>query len=214
MKKILAGLLLSLVSSQLFADSISVNLKSNKNSPVFQAVVYLEPMTSVDFPKPEAVSVMDQIDSQFVPHILAVQRGSLVSFPNSDSIKHHVYSFSPTNTFELQLYKGLKAAPLPFEKQGEVELGCNVHDWMLGYILVVDTPYFAKTDQKGTVEIDVPSGEYRLKVWHPRIQDDEVTLAQTVNIAGEYSLDIKLKRDLLEDLTDFESNQDEFSDYD
>lgn len=213
MNKIWASLLLSLVSSHLLADPITVNLLTNKNNPVFQAVVYLEPTSDTTFPQPEAVSVMDQIDSQFVPHILAVQKGSLVSFPNSDSIKHHVYSFSPANTFELQLYKGLKAAPLAFEKQGEVELGCNVHDWMLGYILVVDTPYFAKTSQQGTVEIDAPPGEYKLKVWHPRIQDEESSLTRTLTIAGAQSVDITLSRDLLEDLTDFEHSQDEFSDY-
>jgi hypothetical protein len=95
-----------------------------------------------------------------------------VDFPNSDSIKHHVYSFSKAKTFELQLYKELNAEPLLFSTQGSVELGCNIHDWMLGYIFVVDTPYVGKTDMQGNLTLELPDGEYQLDVWHPRIQEE------------------------------------------
>lgn len=213
MKKLLAALLFTLTSSQAYAVQLTVDLLNNNNKPVFQAVVYLEPTEAQSFPKPAKVSIMDQIDSQFVPHILAVQTGSLVSFPNSDSIKHHVYSFSPANTFELQLYKGSNNEPLGFAKKGEVELGCNVHDWMLGYILVVDTPYFQKTDQAGKVKIDAPPGDYVLKIWHPRIQDDVAVLHQNISVNEDTQISVSLKEDLLEDLADYEATQDEFSDY-
>lgn len=213
MKICLAALFFGLWIAHTIATQLSVDLRSNSDKPVFQAVVYLEPTEKQDFPVPEQVSVMDQIESQFVPHILAVQKGSMVSFPNSDSIKHHVYSFSPANVFELKLYKDTKLSPIAFQKSGEVELGCNVHDWMLGYILVVDTPYFAKTDQSGQVTLDAPAGQYTLKVWHPRIQDDQSVLTQTINLDNDQQIKIALKQDLLEDLVDFNSAQDEFSDY-
>ena len=207
-------LLLLMVSGITMADSVSVTVKSNKGNPVFQAIAYVEPLEPTEFPAPQAVSVMDQINSQFVPHILAVQKGSQVSFPNSDSIKHHVYSFSTAKTFELQLYKGIKTEPLGFTKSGEVELGCNVHDWMLGYIFVVNTPYFAKTDQTGAATIDVPPGNYKVSIWHPRIQDDKAHLTQPLNVPGGQTVAFQLQQDLLSDLTAFESEEEEFSDYD
>lgn len=193
------------------ADPVTFSISANDGSPVFRAVAYLEPLQPQDFPPPKKISVMDQIESQFVPHILPVQRGSLVSFPNSDSIKHHVYSFSPAKTFELQLYKEVKTEPLPFDKAGEVELGCNVHDWMLGYVLVLDTPYFSQTAEDGQITLDVPAGEYKATIWHPRIQDPADALTKTITVAGATQTSFNLTQALLSDLDNFE--EDEFTDY-
>lgn len=205
---------LMLVCGSSIAQTVDVNIISNQGNPVNQAVVYLEPTTKIEYPAPADVSIMDQINSQFVPHILAVQSGTKVSFPNSDSIKHHVYSFSKPKTFELQLYKGLRAEPLPFENSGEVELGCNVHDWMLGYVFIVDTPYFKQTDQSGKVSIEVPNGDYVLKIWHPRIQDDPKTLQKPLSVSSSTQVNFTLSEDLLRDLSTFDDEEDEFSDYD
>ena len=106
----------------------------------------------------DALGTMDQIDRQFAPHFLTVQKGTKVRFPNSDSIKHHVYSFSPAKRFELLLKRGMEEDPLLFDKNGIVELGCNVHDWMLGYIYIVDTPYFSHTNKQGQVSIVFTQG--------------------------------------------------------
>lgn len=180
---------------------------------VANAVVYLQPTVKTPIANDKKMAVMDQIDTQFVPHILAVQKDSLVQFPNSDSIKHHVYSFSPAKTFELQLYKDLQADPLLFSKAGVVELGCNVHDWMLGYIYIVDTPYFAKTNVEGKADIQLPLGDYTLNVWSPLIQDDLEKLSQKITIkANMKQITIKLKKDLLPNLYQYEQ-LDEFSDY-
>lgn len=200
--------------SPIFAAPVTVSVNSNKGNPVFRAVVYFEPTIPAESPIPPTMPVMDQIDSQFVPHLLVVQKGQQVNFPNSDSIKHHVYSFSPAKKFELKLYRGLKAEPIIFPESGEVELGCNVHDWMLGYILVVDTPYYAKTDMQGKVSMDLPSGEYKIKVWHPRIQDDAASLVQNIAIESAASVSFNLKQDLLVDLSGFENQTDSFSEYD
>jgi len=206
---------LILFSVNAVAVPVTVDIKSNKNLPVFQTVVYLEPTSGTPpVPAVDKVSVLDQVDRQFVPHILPIQKGSSVVFPNSDSIQHHVYSFSPAKQFELKLYRDSKVEPLLFETDGEVELGCNVHDWMLAYIWVVDTPYFAKTSQDGVVVIDVPVGHYTLKVWHPRIQDDLESLSQNVNINQPSVIEIKLQKELLQDLSFYQQRTDKLTDYD
>jgi plastocyanin len=207
-------LFLIFVCGTSLAQSVTVKITSNKDKPVNQVVVYLEPTIEKDFPAPADIAIMDQINSQFVPNILVVQSGTLVSFPNSDSIKHHVYSFSKPKTFELQLYKGLKAEPLTFGSKGEVELGCNVHDWMLGYIFIVDTPYFKQTDETGTVSLEAPDGDYIVKIWHPRIQDAAELLERNVSLAQAVKIEFNLSADLLTDLSSLSSEEDEFSDYD
>ena len=99
-------------------------------------------------PADARTAVMDQVNKEFVPHVLPVAVGTEVSFPNHDQIHHHVYSFSRTKTFEIPLYKGEAAPPVRFDQVGAVKLGCNIHDWMSGVILVVPTPYFAMTDEQ------------------------------------------------------------------
>jgi hypothetical protein len=99
--------------------------------------------------------------------VSVVQVGTPVQFPNRDPIRHHVYSFSAAKTFEIKLYAGTPAAPIVFDKPGDVVLGCNIHDHMLAYVYVVDTPWFAKTDKDGQARIEgVPAGEYDLHLWH------------------------------------------------
>lgn len=115
-------------------------------------------------------AVMDQRGRQFEPRVLWVTVGSEVSFPNNDDIRHHVYSFSPTQRFELPLYSGTPSAPVPFPVAGVVTLGCNIHDWMLGHIVVLDTPYAAVAAGDGRVEIEAPAGAYGLRIWHARLQ--------------------------------------------
>jgi plastocyanin len=176
-------------------------------------VVYLTSKNDQSDGITNTISIMDQVNTQFLPHILAIQKGSQVRFPNSDSIKHHVYSFSSTKTFELQLYKELESDPLLFSKPGVVAVGCNIHDWMLGYIFVVDTPYFNKTNIDGNVSLEMPDGEYQLNVWHPRIQDELSTLSRMVTMWNKSEINIILASPLSPDLIKYEDTTDEFSDY-
>jgi hypothetical protein len=100
--------------------------------------------------------------------VLAVRSGTRVAFPNSDNIRHHVYSFSPAKHFELRLYQGTPSEPVLFDKPGAVVLGCNIHDWMVGYVYVTDDPWFAVSDAQGRVQLDsVPVGSYAVSLWHP-----------------------------------------------
>jgi hypothetical protein len=117
-----------------------------------------------------------------------------VKFPNSDSVSHHVYSFSPTKPFELGLYKGNVYPPVVFDKPGIVVVGCNIHDSMLGYIRVVDTPYFAVTNEQGVALIDgVPSGDYAVEVWTPRVRQPSLPAPEHVAVvAGSVSAEIRI----------------------
>jgi len=127
---------------------------------------------------------MDQQNKAFVPHVLVVPVGTPVMFPNRDNIRHHVYSFSPAKRFELPLYIGTPAAPVVFDKPGVVVLGCNIHDWMVGYIYVSATPYFAKTGEDGRARLgDVPAGAYEARVWHPRMRAEPDKSGKSITIA-------------------------------
>lgn len=133
--------------------------------PLADAVVSLHPAKAAASPAAGS-AIIDQRQSMFVPDVLAVQAGTLVSFPNSDNTLHHVYSFSPAKRFERPLYSGKRAEPVLFDVPGVVVLGCNIHDWMVAHVVVLDTPYFAVSDVKGTVRIEAPPGDYELRIWH------------------------------------------------
>jgi plastocyanin len=139
---------------------------------------------------PRAEAVMDQQGKQFRPHVLAVRVGTLVHFPNSDQIRHHVYSFSPARPFELKLYEGLEAPPVRFARPGKVVLGCNIHDQMLGYVYVLETPWFAVTDAAGDATLKAPSGgAFDVHVLHPRLADEtRVSTRVTAPHAGLLTL--------------------------
>jgi plastocyanin len=143
---------------------------SNGPQPLAEAVVHVTPVGSAAPARAKRELTIEQINKQFVPMISVVQTGTAVSFPNRDPIRHHVYSFSPAKTFEIKLYSGVPATPVVFDKPGEVVLGCNIHDHMVAHVLVVDTPYFAKTDAKGAAIVEhLPAGEYEVQVWYPGV---------------------------------------------
>lgn len=213
MKNFLAVLtLLSVSVCQ--AGTLKVKLVDNQALLLTNAVVFLESETLKNSYDGEEIAIMDQVNRQFSPYILAVQKGQRVSFPNSDSIKHHVYSFSRPKVFELELFKNRRAQSMLFDKSGVVELGCNIHDWMLGYIYVVDTPYFAQTNADGIVSIDAPDGDYTLRVWHPRIQDQDIEKKRPVTLTGDKEVTITLSETLAPGKDEFGTDADEFSDYD
>ena len=131
--------------------------------------------------------------------VLVATVGTEVQFPNLDAVRHHVYSFSPTKKFEIKLYKGKEAQPVLFDQPGVVLLGCNIHDNMVGWIVVVDTPYHAQTGVDGAVpgrvRLDnVPAGSYQLRVWHPRQPIGEPAVQQTLQVpaTGEVAATVRM----------------------
>ena len=142
---------------------------SGQGKPAGEAVVSLHSSAAAAATRPGR-GVVDQRNTQFVPRVSVVTVGTPVTFPNSDNVRHQVYSFSPAKRFELPLYSGKPAAPVVFATPGVVELGCNIHDWMLAYVVVVDTPYHVVTDARGQGRIEAPAGSYILRVWHPGLK--------------------------------------------
>ena len=153
---------------------MTLTLVDQDNKPVVDAVIML---STGSVATPDAVAVMDQIDESFVPRVLVIQKGQLVSFPNSDDIRHHVYSFSKPKAFEIKLYKGSEIPPIAFDNAGLVVLGCNIHDDMIGYILVADNKYAVKTDKEGKVSLPVKQGD-TVSLWSERMIDGVNTIKQ------------------------------------
>ncbi len=145
-------------------------------------------------PKPADSVVMDQVNKQFVPHVLPVAQGTAVSFPNHDQIHHHVYSFSKPKTFEIPLYKGEPAPPILFDKLGAVTLGCNIHEWMRGIILVLPNALFAVSGADGGFVLhDVPDGANTIQVWHEGAKAAPDSTARVVEVGpGVAPLDFTL----------------------
>ncbi|WP_249331627.1 methylamine utilization protein [Pseudoalteromonas rubra] len=145
-----------------------LQLRDQHGAPLPDAVV--EVIAPLRAGSVQQVAVMDQIDKQFQPRLLTIMQGQAVSFPNSDDIRHHVYSFSDTKRFELKLYAGTPIQPIRFEQSGVVVLGCNIHDSMVGYIYVSKSKDVLTTDQQGTVQI--PAYAQQVAIWHAlQIQD-------------------------------------------
>jgi len=136
---------------------------------------------------------VDQKSRRFAPTVLPIQTGTEVSFPNTDDVRHHVYSFSQPNAFELKLYHGEASRPILFDEPGIVVLGCNIHDGMVGYLMVVDTPLFAKTTASGEAQVaDVPPGKYTIQIWHPDLGMDVVKKSVKIG-SGNSSIAVSLK---------------------
>ncbi|NLQ16928.1 methylamine utilization protein [Marinomonas sp. M1K-6] len=183
MRYLMALMLLCFASSS-WAEMI-LTIVDQDDLPVVGAVVSL-PGHVVS--TPTKVAVMDQIDESFVPRVLVVQKGQFVSFPNSDDIRHHVYSFSEPKRFEIKLYKGSDMPPVLFDKPGLVALGCNIHDDMIGYIVVADNSLTLKTDANGQVRLPAKPGDSAL-LWSERTLDG---VGATQKISLTYDQTVKL----------------------
>ncbi len=189
----LSALILScMLSSFAKAAEVEVQVTNIVGASVENAVVYLEPKDkTAPFIKNQAE--IAQKNKTFIPLVTVIQAGSTIIFPNKDSVRHHVYSFSPAKTFELKLYSGVPSTPVVFDKAGTVVLGCNIHDQMLAFVYIVDTPYFAKTDADGKVKItDIPNGDYLLKVWHYALRKENVTVDKPVSTKGADTIKVMI----------------------
>ena len=179
---------------------IAASVSDEAGRPVEDAVVVAVPTDGgVRVPPRPREGIVDQVDQEFTPKVTAVLVGTPVRFPNHDNVRHQVYSFSPAKRFELPLYAGVPAEPVVFDKPGVVVRGCNIHDWMVGYVYVSESPYFAKTGKDGKALLtELPPRAYTLRVWHPQLDAAEETTRKTVDAhAGSIAVawTIKLKRE-------------------
>ena len=177
-----------------------LEVRDGAGQPVSGAVVFLESAQAQRAVRPLQGVEMAQEKKQFVPAVLAVTAGTEVHFPNHDAVRHHVYSFSPAKKFEIKLYKGTPSNPVLFDRPGVVLLGCNIHDQMVGWILVLDTPYFAYSSAAGqppggALLAQVPAGSYQLRTWHPGLPVGAPALTQPLAVdadAGETRAAVRL----------------------
>jgi plastocyanin len=169
----------------LFASAAEVEVlaRGSDGKPLSDAVVFLESREAKLAARPATGVEIDQDNKQFAVRVTVVPVGTQVKFPNRDTVRHHVYSFSPAKTFELKLYKGEDANPVLFDKSGIAVLGCNIHDNMIAWVVVVDTPYYGISRAAGTVRLsNVPPGSYRLRSWHPGLPVGAPALEQALEV--------------------------------
>jgi len=188
-----AGVICALWAGAAAAGTLNAQVSTEAGAPVANAVVYAVPAGgALSAPKP---AQMVQENQQFDPFVLPVQVGTTVEFPNRDSFRHHVYSFSAPKPFELKLFSGTERQLVTFDKPGAVALGCNIHDNMLAYIFAVPTPYFAKTGEDGKASLSVPAGAYTVKTWHPnqRGTADNAAAVTVADAAADYKAAVTLK---------------------
>lgn len=176
--------------SAAFATDLRITVKDQNGQPVESAVVWVTP--SARHPKPVGCEIV-QRNRQFTPEVTIVPLNSTVTFPNRDTVQHHVYSFSPAKTFDFPLYIGESPGAIKLDKPGVVTLGCNIHDWMAAYIMVLDTDLYAKTDARGFAMISgLPTGAASIQTWHPRLRGSPVR--SSVNLGGPAtSTEVKLR---------------------
>lgn len=169
-------------------------------APLADAVVEVNVADSAQPDTTPSVEVF-QRNAAFHPHVSAVPVGTNVTFPNRDTSRHHVYSFSPTGVFDLNLYRQETPPPVHFNKAGVAVIGCNIHDDMQAFIVISNAGYRGVTDQSGKVNLEqLPPGEHRLRVWHPRLEathqqwwdapasisaDDQRTVSLTLTVPPE-----------------------------
>lgn len=111
-------------------------------------------------------AVMSQSGQSFSPRVLPLVRGSVVEFPNDDTIFHNVFSLSRAKPFDLGIYPKGDTRSVIFDQPGLVRVYCNIHPEMISTILVLNNSFFATTDREGNFELSqVPAGQVTLRVW-------------------------------------------------
>ena len=171
------------------AGKLRVELRDERGQALSDAVVFLESADARRRVAAAPQAELSQQQRQFVPRVLVVPVGTPVAFPNLDTVRHHVYSFSPIKKFEIKLYVGPPEKPVTFDQAGIAVMGCNIHDQMAAWVVVVETPYFAKSSSDGSASLDaVPAGSYKLRSWHPGMAVDALPASQAVTVTDTASV--------------------------
>lgn len=174
--------------------SLAIQVQKRDGKPLVGAVLTVDAESQRLAATPPVSSVVDQVDLAFVPDVVVIPVGSTLSFPNSDAVSHQVYSFSSARRFQLPLYRGKRYPPVTFDQPGVITLGCNIHDNMLAYVVVTAAPFFGRTDAKGEwIATNLPNGTYRVRVWHPLLNESGSSLERVVEIGGTDRADLLLR---------------------
>jgi len=172
------------------ATTFTADISDQDGKPVVNAVVMLIPEQKTSVPgastRLPVEKSIDQRNETFIPYVTIIPKGGRVLFANNDPTTHQVYSFSAIKQFELTLNRGQTSSPVVFDNPGVAALGCNIHDHMIAYVFVADSPWTALTDSAGRAVIeDVPPGAYQAQVWHPKYPPRREPPSARVSIATE-----------------------------
>jgi plastocyanin len=184
---VVLGLALSAVLPSA-TTTVSGGVVTSGGKPVADAVVWLD---APDAPKtpPRAEAVLEQRNLEFYPHVLAVQVGTRVKFPNNDRVLHNVFSYHEGKPFDLGLYPVGTVKVHPFDQVGLSRVFCNIHSQMAAYVMVVDTPYFAVSDSAGRFTLrEIPVGAYHYHAWRP----GGTVLNDVVDVKPGFSFEVRL----------------------
>lgn len=191
--------LLFLVYGPATAATLAVQIVDQDGKAAPNAVVTLTPQGR-SMPAPatrlDAEKVIDQRQETFIPLVTILPRNGHIVFANHDKTKHQVYSFSAIKQFEITLVQGQNSPPFLFEKTGIATLGCNIHDHMIAYVVVTDSPWTAITGADGRAEIaDIPAGTYDVQLWHPQLPPGSSPPTDRIVVSGDttpYTAKVKL----------------------
>jgi len=189
--KLLKNLLLLSVAiggSTVYAADLLVKVLSHKGTPLTDMVVYALPLEGQWLPQSTEKLVIAQANKTFAPYISVAQRGTSILFSNKDDITHHIYSVLGENKFDFVIRAGKQVRQKIVPSAEEILMGCNIHDWMSGYFLAVDTPLFTKTDSAGIAILKVNQpGKYSLVIWHPQMQEQTDKISREITVTGANS---------------------------
>lgn len=189
----------------IMAAVLNVQVLDDHGKPVGDAVVSMvaRTVTAGDPPALPAAQTktVDQRRETFLPYVEIFRPGDSVVFRNSDTTRHHVYSFSPTRNFEMVVRPGQSTEPMLLDRAGIVAVGCNIHDHMRNWLFVSSAPWLAIVDAGGHVRFDaLPVGKYTVTVWHPQLDPRKPPIAHELDIVpGQADADMLVTLSLLPD---------------
>jgi len=168
------------------AATVDIQISETGGLPAANAVVALTAQGERTPPsRLPAEAMIDQRHETFLPLVTIVRKGGHVIFTNNDTTMHQVYSFSPIKQFEFEIDEGHRSEPVVFDKPGVASIGCNIHDHMITYVYVADTPWAVLTDSKGHAQLaDLPPGNYRVDIWHPQLVPGRPPPSTTLAVSG------------------------------
>lgn len=170
------------------AAQVHITITAHKNRSTNGVMVELVSL-SQEATVPGKIEI-DQVDKEFVPLVSVTPVGSKVVFNNLDDLKHHVYSVSSGNPFDLPLHNGTSPEQISLDKSGVVKLGCNIHDWMLAYVYVSESDRVKTADKTGIVTFTkVPAGEYEIRLWSPRLRNTKKPIIETITVDEDQTLE-------------------------
>ncbi len=187
------SLLLTLVLLSGLSNALTVTVLDHQGNPLSDIVVYAEPLNQQPVGKTDKKLVVSQARKSFTPYISVAQTGNELVFNNKDDITHHIYSANVKRKFAFLIRPGESVSQPKLASTNEIVMGCNVHDWMSGYLLVVDTPYFEKTAKNGKTTLDIAGkGRYKIIAWHPQFNEKNNRVEQKIDISNTQQLTLKL----------------------